>query len=316
MINEDQGKVLSDLAASGDATAKGWASELGIEPKPVTSGDEKKEQGGAADDAKLKVEPKTDGDGPGAGGTNVKGGTDSEVKDGVDAHRDGASGSGGGPDARNAMRRLKQERRQLRMERDASRQREEELNKRLAALEAQAAKSNGQPAKDAEEDELVKLLTKPKDFLRERDQNLIAAVREALKEDLAKARAAEEGKAQKTSAIKTLESIKDFDLERDEEEVFEIMEKEYGLDEDDVAHLLSTRPEKTANLIKRAWEKGHSLALDDKAKSDKAAAKAVGPAGGGSSHSKTDLATINARAKGAKSKEDLEALWEEAGKLS
>jgi hypothetical protein len=315
-IPESQSKALNDLASSGDATAKEWASSLGIEPKPATSGDENKGQNGAAEGAKSEGEAKPEGGEAKTAPTQGQAKPEGETSDGVDAHRDGASDQGKRPSIYAENRRLKQERRKLREERDESRRREEAITNRIAQLEARLKGSpDGSKTPETEEDLLTRLLSRPEDVFRERDKTLVQAVREALKEDLAKARALEESRSQKSSAIKTLESIKDFDLERDEEEVFEIMEKEYGLDEDDVAHLLSTRPTKTANLIRRAWEKTHSLALPDSVKADKASAKASA-AIGGSTHSKTTLRDLNSRATGAKSKEDLDRLWEEAGKLS
>lgn len=315
-IPEEQGKVLDDLASSGDAGAKDWAAELGREPKPATNGDVNKQPNGAADKAKPDGNAKPEGDrqdrGPDGNAT-----PEGEDKPGVDAHRDGASERGGGPNVRAEVRRLKQERRQLREERDASRKREETLNSRLAALEAKLSSTSHDHKPNAtEEDLLTQLLTDPKKVFADEKKSLQEGMRELFREEMAKARALEESRAQRSSAIKTLESIKDFDLERDEDEVFEIMAEEYGLDEEDVEHLLATRPVKTAAWIKKAWEKKHSTALDDATKADKAAARATTAGGGGSTHSKATLSDVNSRAKGAKSGEDLDRLWGDVEKLT
>lgn len=315
-IPENQGRVLTDLASSGDSTAKSWASELGIEPKPATTGNEDKGQDGAADKAKPEGGTKGGGEGVKDGLPKDEAKPDGEAKDGVDAHRDGAGDKGKNPSIYAEVRRLKQERRQLRTERDQSRQREESLNSRLAALEARPkASPDGSKPAATEEDALTQLLSDPKKFLAERDKSMLAAIREALQSDMAQARAAEQGRAEKSSAIKTLESIPDFNLDKDEDEVFEIMEKEYGLNEEDVEELLATRPQRTANWIKRAWEKSHSTSVSDSVRADKASAKASG-GGGGRMHSKSSLAEVNARAKGGMTAAELEKAWEDAGKLT
>lgn len=314
-IPEAQGKVLTDLAQSGDEAAKAWSGDLGLKPQPETTGDEKEQTNGAAavaEDAAAK-----DGDvGAKAAATTDDAGDAEKAKAGVDAGRDGAGGGDKKPSIYAEVRRLKQERRELRMERDESRKREETLNQRLAALEAQSKTAvDGSKAPKTEEDLLSKLLTDPKAVLAERDKGLLDSVREAIRDEQKKIRVAETRRQEQSSAIKTLESIKDFDLDRDEEKVFELMEEEYGLDEDDVAHMLATRPGKTAAWIKRAWEKKFSLAVSDQVKADKAAARTQATAGSGKTHSKTTMETLNARAKGAKTKEELEAVWEEAAKI-
>lgn len=310
-IPEEQGKVLDGLAASGDESAKAWASELGREPQPAPTGDAKEKASDAADtkpaDDAVKAEAKAE----------AKPAESSEEGSGVDANRDGAGGGDKKPSIYAEVRRLKQERRQLRNERDESRRREEALNSRLAALEAQSKNvPDGSKSKSAEEDILAQLLTDPNAVFADRDKRLVQAVREALKHDLSALRQAEERRSEKSSAIKTLESIKDLDLERDEDKVFELMEETYGFTEEEVEELLASKPTRTAGMIKRAWEKKYSTALPDNVKADKASARVVAVGGGGQSHAKSTLSDLNSRARGARTKEDLDRLWEEAGKLS
>lgn len=316
-IPEDQSKALTDLASSGDASAKSWASELGIGPKPASSGNENKGQNGAANDAKSESGTKPDGAAVRDESPEGQAKLDGEAKDGVDAHRDGAGDGGKKPSIYAEVRRLKQERRDMRTQRDESRKREETLNARLADLEARLKTlPDGSKSPSTEEDILTKLLTNPEAVFQEREKKLGTAIRQAVNEAVAQARAFEQQRAEKSSAIKILESIPNFDLEENEDEVFQLMEEEYGLDEEDVEHLLATRSEKTARWIKKAWEKKHSLALPEKERAAKAAARSSVSSGGGQTHSKTSFGDLNARAKGARSAEELEKLWEEAGRLS
>lgn len=310
-IPQEQMQTLENLASSGDDTAKEWLSELRPNPQPVKTGDGKEGGSGAADkgdDKGAEAPPVTPGDAEAA---------KKEPRSGVDPHRDGDGDAGKKPSVYDTIKELRRERRELRAERENSRKREEQLNARLAQLETHLKSlPDGDKAKPTEEDDLTRLLTKPGDFLAEREKKLIAAVREAIKGDLAQARAAQDRREQRSSAIKIFESIPNFDLDENEDQVFELMKAEYGWDEDDVEFLLSTRPEKTAASIKRAWEKKFSTALPEQTKSDKAAAKGVSVGGGGAkTYSKPTLADLNARAKSAKSQDDLDQLWEEAEKL-
>lgn len=311
-IPQEQVDALSASASSGDATAKDWLSELGHEPTPATSGDAKKDANGATEGAEVKAAEKPKGE------VSPQGDADATAKalDGVDARRDGAGGGGNKPNIYTEVKRLRQERRELRAEREESRKREDAMNSRLAQLETMLkSQPHGDKPQPTEEDDLTKLLTKPGEYLAERDKKLISMVRDALKADMAQARATEERREQKSSAIKILESIQNFSLDEHEDEVFQLMEEEYGWDEADVEHELATRPTKAANLIKRAWEKKHSLALSPEVKAAKSSAGASANAGGGSTHSKTTHGDINARAKMAKSPEELEKLWGELEKL-
>src|SRR6185503_4587650 len=127
-----------------------------------------------------------------------------EAKVEVETSRDGGGEKGRKPNVYDTIKKLRRERRELREERESSRKREEELNARLARLEAGPKSLPDGKAQVTEEDELTALLNKPGEFLNkrldERDKKLIGAVREALKQDLAKARAAEERRADKSSA--------------------------------------------------------------------------------------------------------------------
>jgi hypothetical protein len=190
------------------------------------------------------------------------------------------------------------------------------LNSRLAALEAQPkARPDGSAQPKTETDTLTKFLTDPDGFFSERDKGLSQIISQAVKEAAVEQRKLDQARSDRSEAIKILDSLDGLDIEENDGEVYQLLEEELGMDDGYVEFLFKTQPSKTASLVRKLWEKKHSLALSDKDRAAKSAAKPVS-VGGGQTHSKVTLADINARAKGAKSSEDLEKLWAEAERLS
>lgn len=308
-IPQEQAKVLTDLAASGDVDAGKWLSDLGHKPAPGNTGEVKKDGSGAVDEAKAEAKPDpevtTEGDDR----------AEEKAESKVDPSRDGDGGKKKGPSVYDTIKDLRRRLRESKAEREGFRSKEAEYAAKLQQLEARLKSLPDGASKAPEEDELTRLLTKPGDFLAERDKKLLSAVRQAIKEDLAKAESAKEAERQKSSAIEILGSIPNFDIDDNEDEVFDLMQEEYGWDESDLEYFLKARPEKTARQIRRAWEKNRSLALPEKTRAEKAAAKSPST-GGVSTHTKTTLKDLDAKAKGARTREEINRLWEEVEKAS
>lgn len=279
-IPAEQLKVLNDLGTSGDSTAKDMLSTF--TPPSVPEKTEEKTESNAhpekTPEATPEVQPKES----------------AEVDDG--RSRDGDDRK---PSKIDTIRELRRERRQLREEVASQKAREERFNQQLATLQAKLdALSNGKPATtEKDTNTLERLLAAPDELLSERDKRLkdelIKTIDERFKNLPGMLGGILQTRDEKSEARKLVGSIKGLDLDRDEDQILEYMEEDYGLDENELAQLLDTKPLRTAQWIKKAWESRMTLPPEKKA--DKAAASSGQVSGSPVPVTKPTLKDLNAR---------------------
>ena len=299
-LTEEQVTELSSKAQSGDADAKEILTGLGRDTAPA-----KADANTDKNDATQTSEAEG---GAGKAGTLAETDPNADKGNGGADTRRNRDGADQRPSKIDTIRELRRERRELRTQLEEMRKHDTTYAEKLAALEARLnAPVNGKK-EGTEPDILTKLLSTPEELLSGREKALMERVEKLISERVGQVPNMLKGMREKSDAVKTLGEIKDFDLDKDEDEVYQIMEEEYGFSEEEVVGLLEARPTRTAQLIKRAWEKHH--VLDDGKKADKSAA-ASSAVGGSPALAKPNLKDLNLRAKNAKTPEELEKVIRE-----
>lgn len=208
------------------------------------------------------------------------------------------------PTKLDTIRELRQKKRELERvlhERDtAYSQRLEELETKLKSLDR-----TGQPPA-TDEDILAKFLSKPNEFLEDRDKRVLQEISRLLDQKLQEMPTVLKRQQESSEALKMLENTENFDIDQDEDELYEILDSDYGIDEDILEDMLRRNPMKMAGFIVKVWEKRNNLSPETM-KSKKVAASGVAggkvPSGG-----KPSMKDIDERARQASLRGDSEEI--------
>lgn len=305
-IPAEQLAVLKDLSTAGDTTAGDLLSRFGDGSNPDQKTEPNKEesnaQGGEGDAAGEA--PKADAPDPNADPT-------------VDPERPRNEDPNRRPSRMDTIRDLRRDRRQLREQNEAMRKQGDDLSRQLTALneKIKALENSGPRGGDSKEDDVVQLLSRPGEYLSEREKRLVESVQKAMDEKLQKLQASIPGlmteRSGKEQARKILTGIKDFDLERDEDDLMELVETKLGLDADDVEALLRKRPVETAEKLRRMWEESKKLSLPPQAAAAKAAAASAVPSGSSAPKQKRTLEQLNQDFANARTPQDRDRILKE-----
>ena len=239
-IPAEQLSVLQSQAQSGDETAKSLLADYGQSGEPAKQPtDPNPSENGAA-------EPAQEGEAtpPESQATEVD---KSRGRNGKEEKK---------PTKLDTIRELRRKKRELEALSD---RREQEWQKKIAELEAKvnSLQPNGQKT-NSEEDALTELLSKPTDFLSQREKRLLEQVEKLMDQRLQTLPQLLGRTNEKAEASKLLKGIEGLDLENDEDALLDLL-SEYGLEEDDVYEMAENKPLKFARMVQRVWAKKNDL---------------------------------------------------------
>jgi len=275
VLQPNEVEALTAQAASGDQDAKEILAALGPKEAPVQEPPKDVIPG----ESVPATEPQ-EGDKP---ASEVPGQVEQDrARDGKPERK---------PTQLDTIRDLRRTRREDRARFEQERQ---EWAKRLQALEEKfKTLPSGDKQEAPKEDELTRLLTQPGEFLSERDKRLIDQVRKEMKEQFGQLPNLLQRRAENDEARKIINSIQNFDQERDEDEMLDLLEADYGIDETMFQELVSKSPMKAATFLKKVWEKRNNLPAEKVA--DKVAASSGGLSAGKPVTAKPTMRELNDR---------------------
>lgn len=298
MLDEGQIADLQGKASSGDAEAKEILTGLGRDQAPAKTTDATTEESATTQTPETETKTTEEATASTEDKEAAKGA--SEVESGRD--RDGSNRK---PSKLQDISRLRRERRELREQIEAQKA---EFTRKIADLEARFKTAAPGNTETTESDELTKLLMNPKGYLAESGKPLLEQTRTLVLEELSKMQAAQKMIAEKSEAVKLLGTNK-IDLDQDEDEIFKVMEEEFGFTDDEVTGLLRAAPLRTARMIERAWKKTHVISPEKKA--DKAAAASGASGGLPTPGTKPSLKELNDAYRNAKTPEEAEKIFKQ-----
>lgn len=305
-IPADQLAVLKDLSTAGDTTAGDLLSRFGGGSDPEQKPEPTKEEGNAQG-----------GDGAAAGDAPNAGAPDPSADATVDPERPRNEDPNRRPSRMDTIRDLRRDRRQLKADNEALRKQSDEFARQLTALndKIKALENSGPRGGEAKEDDVVALLSRPGEYLSEREKRLVESVQKAVDEKLQRALASIPGqlaeRSGKAQAREILNGIKDFNLDDDEDELMELVQAKTGLDANDVEMLLTKRPAETAAKLRRIWEEAKKISLSPQAAAAKAAAASAVPSGSSAPKPKRTLEQLNQDFANARTPQDRDRILKE-----
>ena len=195
--------------------------------------------------------------------------------------------------------------------------------KQIEALLKKFEEASPRKPEEPEADELNKLLANPRQYLAERDKNLLesfqkrsSAEQQRLAQEMARKH------VERENALKTISSIEGYDDERDSDQLLQLTAEYLNdvydtnrYDAEEVEQLWVESPGSLAPVMRKAWKKAR--ALDEKAKSDKKAASAApSEAGKSGGRGAPSIGSLNQQLAQANEKGDRKLANEIVGKIA